>query len=160
MSLRNNLSRLSPNEFLEKMQDLMNMYMESVNRDKIPYHKVYHMASDLMSDTMQSILSDNFSMSYYIKNNKQEIVFLSILDNNKKYDKKDLLEALDVIYKHFMLMVTIYKENNKDNNNDTNKTYIAHLKNELQRFKQYAKKYQFNKDIDIKKCEDALKNIE
>lgn len=159
MSLRDNLSRLSPNEFLAKMQDLMNMYMESVDTDKIPYHKLYHIGSDLIGDKMQSILSDNFSMFYYIKNNKQEIVFLSILDKNNKYDKKNILDALNIIYKHFMLMITIYKENNKDNSNDTNKTFIAHLKNELQRFKQYAKKYQFNKDLDIKECEDALKSI-
>ena len=159
MSLRDNLSRLSPNEFLEKMQDLMNMYIESVDRNKIPYHQHYHIGSDLTSDKMQLILSDNFSMFYYIKNNKQEVVFLSIIDNNK-YDKRDIFDAINIIYKHFMLMITIYKENNKDNNNDTNKTFIAHLKNELQRFKQYAKKYQFNQDSNIKECEEALKSIE
>ena len=35
MSLRDNLSKLSPNEFLEKMQDLMNMYIEEATSPNI-----------------------------------------------------------------------------------------------------------------------------
>ena len=55
MGLKENLSHLTPNEFLEKMQDLMNMYIEEATSPNIASMK-----------NLNSLVNNNISiLSFY-----------------------------------------------------------------------------------------------
>ena len=105
MGLRETISNLSPNEFLAKMQDMISMYMESVN--SIPAIQEMEVIKDenikeqinryykTIQKTMEKhpeldqIIHDSFDCEYYVQGNKykEKINFRCLAIRNDKNDK-------------------------------------------------------------------------
>ena len=84
MGLRENLSRLSPNEFLEKMQDMFQMYQES--NDQFDKQASEYMQDDKFRRKAKSLI-DEFRVSLYMVSAKAK-------EANSKDVAKEIMSIL------------------------------------------------------------------
>ena len=144
MGLRETISNLSPNEFLAKMQDMMNMYMESSTSklgsltDYMETDHAEYVWSILNGSPLKSMLSNDYYIQYRINNSRERVDFFAVPIHQVNNDKiiNDIIIVFD---EHIGSLINVFQKNYKDNEPSDNAAFLSNLFNEFNRLESYMK---------------------